>query len=103
MVGLRVAHQLVDSHPFAQLTLLGEIADTTEYADGVANRVETEDAHRSGGGAQQAEQVLEERRLAGAVGADQSVDLARGGAEGHALERGLATEGSREVADIDNR
>ena len=81
MEGLRVAHQLVDAHPLRQLAFLGEVADAAQHADRVAHRVEAEDAHRAGGGAQQAEQMLEERRLAGAVGADEAVDLARAGVE----------------------
>ena len=81
MEGLRVAHQLVDAHPLRQLAFLGEVADAAQHTDRVAHRVEAEDAHRAGGGAQQAEQVLEERRLAGAVGTDEAVDLARAGVE----------------------
>src|SRR4029079_8832072 len=68
----------------------------------VANRIETEDAHRAGRCAQQPEEMLEERRLASAVGADEPVDLAGGSAEGHAVERAFAAERSREVTDIDN-
>ena len=101
MEGLRVAHQLVDAHPLRQLAFLGEVADAAQDADRVAHRVEAEDAHRAGGGAQQAEQVLEQRRLAGAVGADEAVDLPRGGVEGHALERALTAEGSREAGDVE--
>ena len=92
MEGLRVAHQLVDAHPLRQLALLGEVADATQHADRVANRVEAEDAYRAGGGAQQPEQVLEERGLAGAVGAHEAVDLARGGAKGYSVERALTAE-----------
>ena len=46
--------------------------------------------------------MLEERRLAGAVGADEAVDLSRGGAEGHVIERVLSAERSREVVDVDD-
>ena len=102
MEGLRIAHQLVDAHPLRQLAFLGEVADAAQHADRVAHRVEAEDAYRAGGGAQQPEQMLEERRLAGAVGAHEAVDLARGGVEGHAIERALAAERSREVVDVDD-
>ncbi len=97
MVGLRVAHQLVDAHPLRQLAVLGEIADAAQHADRVANRVEAEDAHRAGRGAQQPEQMLEECRLARAVGADEAVDLPRVALERHAVECTLFSKRSREV------
>src|SRR5688572_32566420 len=102
MKRVRIGHQLVDAHPLRELPFLGEIADTAQHANRVANRVEAEDAHRTGRGAQQPEQVLDERRLAGAVGADESIDLSSRGVERHSIERALRTERSREVVDVDN-
>src|SRR6185436_19551652 len=102
MEGLRVAHQLVDTHPLRQLVFLGQITDTSQHAHRVANRVEAEDAHRAARGAQQAEQVLEERGLACTVGTDEAVDLACRGAERYAGEGWLFPERPREVGDIDD-
>src|SRR4026207_1046951 len=103
MEGLRVAHQLVDAHPLRQLALLGEVAEAAQPPAGVAHRVEAETAPRAISGAEQPEQMLEERRLAGAVGAHEAVDLARGGANGYSVERALTAGGSRgggDVADV---
>src|SRR5215813_9246200 len=103
MVGLRVAHEFVDAHPLRQLALLGEVADAAQHADRVANRVETENADRSRLRAQQTEQVLEERRLARAVGTHEAADLAPCGAEEHTLEGGLTAERSRELINVDDK
>src|SRR4051812_6748759 len=48
------------------------------------------------------EQMLEERGLAGAVGANETVDLASGGSKGDAVKRPLTAERSREVVDFDD-
>ena len=92
MEGLRIGHQLVDAHPLRQVAFLGEIADATQHADRLTHWIETEDAHRSGRSAQQSKEMFEEGRLAGAVSAHESVDLAGGGAEGHVVQRALAPE-----------
>src|SRR5262245_42692342 len=47
--------------------------------------------------------MLEKRRLASSVGAHETVDLARGGAESHTLEGGLTAERSREVINVDDK
>ena len=48
-------------------------------------------------------QAVEERGLAGAVGADQPGDLARRHVEGHAVERDDAAEAHRNVAHAQQR
>src|SRR5262245_48747326 len=45
--------------------------------------------------------MLEQRRLARAVGAHEAVDLARGRLEGDAVEGFLARERPREIVDVD--
>src|SRR5690606_7755011 len=72
---LCIPHQLVDPHPLRQLAILGEVADAAEHLDRMTNRVETEHTHRAALRAQQAEQMLDQRRLAGAVRADKAVHL----------------------------
>ena len=67
-----------------------------------AGLIAAEHAHGSRLGAQQTEEMLDQRRLAGAVGADEAVDLAGGGAEGDAVECAFGAERSREVVDVDN-
>jgi hypothetical protein len=46
--------------------------------------------------------MFEKRRLAGAVRANEAVNLAHGCPERHAIEGGLASERSREVIDVDD-
>src|SRR5678815_3710912 len=102
MVGLRVTHQLVDAHPLRQIALLGDISDAAEHADRIAYRIEAEDANRSRVRSQQSENMLDERRFPGAVGAYEAVDLANAGAKRHVIESFLCAERSREFINIDN-
>ena len=101
--GRRVAHQLADGHPPRQAALLREVADSAEHAGGVAHRVEAEDPHPPALGAQQAQQMLDERRLAGAVLADEPEHHAALENEIHLVQRGLVAELARELLDRDHR
>src|SRR5690606_3632784 len=47
--------------------------------------------------------AIEERRLAGAVGADEADDGARSHIEAHAIQRRVATEPDRDLAHLDER
>ncbi len=64
-------------------------------------QVVAEGVHRARGRAHEAAQHVEERRLAGAVGADQPARAA-GELDGHAVDRRHAAEAHREVLDLDH-
>ena len=75
-----------------------------QHADRVGHRVEAEHAHRARLGLQQAEDVLDERRLAGAVAADQAEhDAARARASETSSRRDLVAEPPRDAVDLDDR
>ena len=63
--------------------------------------VEAKHADRAGLGAEHAEDVLDERGLAGAVAADQAEDAAAGDRERHVVERLRGAELASEPADFD--
>ena len=67
----QILQELGDAHPVGKFAVLAQVADPAKHAHGVEHRVSAEDAHRALLGLQQAEQVLDERRLAGAILADQ--------------------------------
>jgi len=68
----REPEQLIDAHPFGQLVHLGQIAHARQDAGGIFDRVEPEHGYVARLCAQQAQQVLDQRRLAGAVRAQQA-------------------------------
>ena len=69
----------------------------TGFCDGV----EAEDADRAGLGLEHAEDVLDERGLAGAVAADEAEDAAAGDGERDVVERLRGAELAGEPADVD--
>src|SRR4030095_13887721 len=81
----------------SQLAFLGEAADPTQHSHGIA----VEKAHGSRPRAQQSEQMLDERRRAGAVRADQPADAPLRDVEVHAIEREPAAERARQIVDVD--
>jgi len=78
---LRIAQQFVHAHPERQIALLGKVANATQNADRVRDRVEAKHAYRAVLRLQQAEDVFDEGRFARAVFTDQSKDHAARNAE----------------------
>ena len=100
---LRVPHQLADPHPIRKVTFLGQIADAAQRADGILNRIETEDSHRSRLSLEHSQDVFDERRLAGSVAADQAEHTAARHAQRQVIERRLVAELPCHSANLDDR
>ena len=58
--------------------MLWVVADPRQHRDRIRDGIEAEDAHRAALRPEQTQDVLDERRLARAVGADEAVDRPRG-------------------------
>ena len=65
-------------HPPVGVQRIGDVADALAEREGVAERSKPEDADRARGRPLEAEKEADERRLAGAVGADEPADRAGG-------------------------
>ena len=98
----RVADQLADGHPAGEVVLLGEIADPRQDGDRLGDGVEAEDAHRAAFRPQQAQDVLDERRLARPVRADEAVDRPAGDGHAHRGQCRLGPEPARQLRDVDD-
>jgi hypothetical protein len=98
----RVAHQLLDPHPARQVAVLGEIPDARKHRGRVRRRIEAHYAHLAAVRAERAEQVLHQRRLAGAVLADQTEDAPAFGVKRHVVQRDLVAEAVGEVLHRDD-
>src|SRR5438093_7843684 len=99
----RVANELVEAHPPGEIVFLGQIADAREDADGIGDRIEPEDAHRSAFGPQQTQKVFDERRLARAVCADEAVDRPAWQGQAHRGQGRLGPEAARQLRHVDDR
>src|SRR6185436_18159887 len=82
-----VTEQLVDTHPSRKIGLFGEIADPSEHRRRTGDWIEPEHAYGPFLGAPEAEEVLDQRRLAGAVFADEAKDGAALDRERHVVQR----------------
>src|SRR6185437_710193 len=83
-----------------------EGAADAEAADAVglaAEHIPALEGDRAAVAPQEAVEQVEERRLAGAVGADDAEDLALADGESHLLHRAQSTEGLGEIADDEDR
>ena len=69
---LGVAQQLPDAHPSRQVRFFGQVADASEDCDRIGHRIDAEQPAPARLRAPQPEQVFDQRRLAGAVLADQA-------------------------------
>jgi hypothetical protein len=78
-----------------------QLADLVEVALGAGGDVGALDDDRALVGLEQADQGLEEDRLAGAGGAQHHADLARGDGQRHVPPDQLLAEGLRQVVDLD--
>src|SRR5205085_1158820 len=78
-------------------------ADAGPQPDGVALRVEAEDADAAGVRTSQAFAALDGGRLAGAVGAEDGGDGARGGGEGQTVDDVPAPVALDETLDLERR
>ena len=101
--GARVANELAHAHPAGEIVLLGEIADPRQDADRVGDGIESEDAHRAALRSQQAQEVLDERRLARSIRTDEAVDRPTRQGQAHRVEGGRAPESSRQLRYADDR
>src|SRR5688572_8186568 len=102
-VGGEVGQGIVDGHPRIERHLIGDVREQRLHLDLVAHRVESEDTRLAAGGAEQIEQALDGRRLAGAVSAEQAVTAARGDAQREAVNRIMAAVTTDEITDVDRR
>src|SRR3990172_6335362 len=99
----RVANELVHAHPAGEVVLLGEIADPRQDGDWIGDGIEAEDAHRAAFRAQQAQDVLDERRLARAVCADEAVDRPAWQGQAHRGQSRRRTKAARQLRYVDDR
>src|SRR5207253_7042531 len=99
----RVAYELVNPHPAGEVVFLGEIADPRQDADGIGDGIEAKDADRSAVRSEQAQDVLDERGLARAVGAHQAVHRSARQGQAHRGQGRLGTEAARQFRHADDR
>src|SRR5262245_21465622 len=93
---------LLDAEVRIQRELPSHVADTRSQRPQFTDDVLAEDAGGSAIGHEQRREDAEERRLAGAVRADEAEQLARADAERHAVERRVAAEALDETAGDDS-
>src|SRR4029077_18618189 len=79
--------------------LLGHIADVAEHSD--VGHALPEDGDRPAVSLEKADEVTDQRRLAGTVGPEQAVDLAPADVNRHAVEGFEPTERLGDVVDLD--
>ncbi len=97
-----VAQQLIDAYPARQVILFGEIANAHQNAFRISHRIAIENMHRSRGSPQQTEDVLDERRLTRAVGADEPENRSARHSKAHVIERHLGAKAARYILDLDH-
>ena len=79
----------------------GDDADLALDFEGMGGEVEAEDLDVAGGGREQAGEHFDGGGFAGAVGAEEAEELARGDGEGDVIDGGEGAEAAGEVADGD--
>ena len=82
---------------------LDEAGDAVQHADAGVGPGLVEDPDRAGVGPDQAEEHPQERRLAGAVGPEDPVDLARGHADGDVVDGADRPEGLGHAHGVDGQ
>ncbi len=85
-----------------QRDVAGDVRQSPVQVGGVVPRVAAQHRRRPGVGAQQPEQDADRRGLAGAVGAEEAVDLAGLDAEVEVVQRAGGSEGLDDVAELDD-
>src|SRR4026207_720222 len=100
--GAGIADELADAHPAGQIGVLGDIAKAREHAGGISAWIAAKDADRALLRAEEAEDVFDESRLAGAVDADQSEDRPTRDAESDVVGRGLGSETASQSRNLDD-
>src|SRR6266511_490689 len=96
------AERLLDREERVVVQLLGDEPHGLARGAVFGDDVLAEDAHLARGGAEQPRHDRDERRLPGAVRAEQGEDLARANLEVHAVERGERAEALRDATDRDD-
>jgi len=81
----------------------GQVSDETPCGETVAMAVDAEDRRAPAGRPQQIEQQPDRRRLAGAVGSEQSDDLALLGGEAQPVDGGPAAVALAQVGGFEGR
>ncbi len=97
-----VTQQLRHAHPRGQVAVFREVAQAPQHRDRRAHRVEAEHLDRALLGPQQPQQMLDQRGLPGAVGANQPEDHPPRDLQRNVLQGNLRSKGAADLAQTDH-
>ena len=99
--GAEIVEEVADGHPLGEFLVFRDVADVGEDFSGNVGAGMAEHLRCTGGGTEDVHQELDDRGLAGAVGADEGVDGVLRDCEVKALEGSGAAVAAGEILGLD--